>query len=410
MSARVASFLEPVKSADCAEWWIHDLGSDETRISSIFPPLFDEFARIPNALDHTGHIARHVAAGLFSSLAILTLPEEKSLCAIQTLGEESMAPAAGLGPLRGQEYRLYRTEFRDLSRWLTRSAAAHEPNGCDVGIAWPESRAWMMRAERSRSALFVAGSKYLLADVVARLGNGQIERLTHKDQLWQPHGSLSRYFGSEFPRFYKPVENAEPAEWWLGQPHEKGCVSTLLPPLFEDYVRIHMATPESARYDDPQGCIEPWAAARLFAKLDRFSRPEDECLCGIWVGFNTRARPDTCAFLACRPDKRWPSRLWEYLGGAKRLRAEHITEQPDGYWLYRARFGDLREWLQNPTRVREPSGYTPNILWPKHRAWMLSVPYNQSVLFLGGSRSLVESVLDVRELQAVRTSPSEKRW
>ena len=404
MSGRVASFLKPVKSADCAEWWIHDLGPEEDLVSSIFPPPFDEFARIPNALDDTGQIQRSVATRLFSNLAILTLPEEKCLCAIEALGERSMAPAAGLGPLRGQEYRLYRAEFRDLSQWLTRPVSAREPNDCAVSIVWPESRAWMIRAERSRSALFVAGSKYLLQGIIFGDGGGEIMRLTHEDQLWQAHGSPSRYFGSQFPSFYKPVGNAKPAAWWIGQPYERGCVSTLLPPLFEDYVRIRMVAHEG------EGSIEPRAAAHLFAELDRFTQPDDECLCGIWVGFRTKLKPMTCAFLAPLPDKHWPSRLLEYLRGTERLRARRITEQQDGYWLYKARFGDLREWLLNPTGVGEPSGYTPNILWPRHRAWMLSVPYNQSTLFLGGSRSLVESVLNARDLDAVRTSPSEKRW
>lgn len=124
------------------------------------------------------------------------------------------------------------------------------------------------------------------------------------------------------------------------------------------------ASPDQAWSWAPRECdLDPVRAARLFALLGSETGPRDRCLCGKWEGGSSEWDTDV---LLVTP-------YWNY-------------------FVWRARFRDVAEWLQQPDSY-ERHLHVPHVVWPADRRWFLATLYSGCSNYLAGSRPLIDTVL-----------------
>ncbi|MCZ0945206.1 MAG: hypothetical protein OXJ53_19305 [Gammaproteobacteria bacterium] len=211
------------------------------------------------------------------------------------------------------------------------------------------------------------------------------------------------YMGT--PSFYEPMKSAKAARWYNNRLRTPGSgrrdtVGEKVPAGFEAYVRIphpkwekvsegtagsifyHGCWMRPVPYDaevdaivaDEGQLIGPWAETLFEVLVEESPLPNAECVCGLWEGFGTRGRPATA----------------------------HITIGVDLYLLYHAPLEVIGHWLSTH-REASPSN-VPSMAWPEDRRWCVVTPFQFFSTYVGGSRELIDRLLDRRDQIDVRAA------
>ncbi len=211
----------------------------------------------------------------------------------------------------------------------------------------------------------------------------------------------------ERPSFYKPVENAECAEWYVAGLQPEGCtVSLYVPAGFEACVRIPhprwkqvpQHTPGAVFYHGCQvhGCwvrpvafdsdphayganegqlIGPWADVLFQALADESSSFDEQCICGLWEGQSGKG-PAT-------------AQIW--------------NRTDLGFLLYRASRNVIGQQLSTHLVKPDPSNI-PNIIWPENRSWCVATPFQFFSTYVAGPQTLIDRLLNRRSEIDVRVA------
>ena len=179
----------------------------------------------------------------------------------------------------------------------------------------------------------------------------------------------------QMPPFFRAVEGTVETAWWTENIVRGDGVASLLPTTFDAYVRVCQDTEREGEY-------LPQIAEKLFSCIGWVTRPETYCEMAIWEGFNI-PRPPEAPFV--------------------KLPNSH------GYWLSRAKLGDLYQWLVSRAYPPADRVYTPNFLLPEGRDWMIAADFNRTTLFVGGEQRLIDGLAQVAGLGAVTASLSDDR-
>lgn len=211
-------------------------------------------------------------------------------------------------------------------------------------------------------------------------------------------GGLGR---PDTPSFYKPVKNAECAEWYVARLRPNGWTLGLyVPKGFDAYVRIPhprwkqvpQRTPGAIFYQgswrrpvafdsdqqayvaDVGKLIGPWADVLFETLRDISSSLDEQCICGLWEGYNVD-RPATARF---------------------------EIGMNLGFLLYRASRNAIARSLSThrlpcPTNV-------PSMIWPEDRRWCVITPFQFFSTYLAGPRTLIDRLLDQRSEIDVRVA------
>ena len=141
--------------------------------------------------------------------------------------------------------------------------------------------------------------------------------------------------------------------------------------------------PKTRRPVDPgedwcqsEGTLEPFIADVLFSILARETGSGDTCLVGQWEGGS-----NWCT------DVKLLTPHWDY-------------------FIWRATFGDLAEWLRQPDSFDRQMD-CPHVIWPADRKWCIATLYSGFSNYVGGSRTLIDAIL-ASDLDAYETDLSAK--
>lgn len=123
--------------------------------------------------------------------------------------------------------------------------------------------------------------------------------------------------------------------------------------------------------------IEPFVVPSLAKVLSRWTSPNTRCLSGKWEGGGSD----------------WESEV--------RLAFSHWT-----YCVWSCRFDELVEWLKQPNSF-ERDIHLPHVIWPEDRSWFLAILYSGWWSYLGGSRELVDLIVESDEIEGYEVKISD---
>ena len=123
----------------------------------------------------------------------------------------------------------------------------------------------------------------------------------------------------------------------------------------------------------------------LFDILIRHSGEEQECICAFWEGFGIFDR--------------FPASI----------RVEGIGQQ--GHILFNASLAAVRDqWCLVLQHAREPSGLTPQAVWPISCDWYYAVPFEMYSSYFGGAARIVAEILSEPSLETDKALPGDNLW
>ena len=123
----------------------------------------------------------------------------------------------------------------------------------------------------------------------------------------------------------------------------------------------------------------------VFDILIRHSGEEQECICAIWGGFGNL----------------------DHLRGVTRI--EGIGQQE--HILFNASLGAVRDqWSIVLKHYLEPSGLTPQVIWPTSRDWYYTVPFEMHSSYFGGPDDMAAKIRDASALETYDVFPGDNIW
>ncbi|MET0558720.1 MAG: hypothetical protein ABW065_08630 [Solirubrobacterales bacterium] len=156
----------------------------------------------------------------------------------------------------------------------------------------------------------------------------------------------------------------------------------------------------------PGGCpsiseLEEAPLTALCAILTRHTTSPQECFFGVSTihGGVEESFPD-------EPMLRHPHRDYAVLAGplsaVDQIEIENANRTSMSFVAF-----DAAEGEPPPTFEPETGGWgqAPNLIWPQDRAWFVATEYDFDSTLVGGSRELIDAILDSAELEAWEVDP-----
>ncbi len=132
------------------------------------------------------------------------------------------------------------------------------------------------------------------------------------------------------------------------------------------------------------GCLDEPTAEVVRAVLARHTPDAGDCVAGLWEGWGwLRGSPAVAAFGPTADGSPVPPAFAEAVLGAPRL-----TIPGRAYLLFAASVEDLGELGAGAWGVQ-----SPNLMWPRSRAWCLGTEVDLCASIVGGSDRLVADLL-----------------
>ena len=155
-------------------------------------------------------------------------------------------------------------------------------------------------------------------------------------------------------------------------------------------------------------------AAVLHVLRSDFGNPE--CQCGFWShGGASFALGGATVYVSGEvPRENWLRKrlarfVWRVRWALMLRRQRRANAAPKTIVLYRGRLDEVRDWLGGFASMM--SHYPPpTAIWPEDRSWCIALPQNKPVSFVGGSRSLVEKICALPEIDAFEVERSDDVW
>lgn len=132
------------------------------------------------------------------------------------------------------------------------------------------------------------------------------------------------------------------------------------------------------------GCLDEPTAEAIGAVLARHTADPGDCVAGLWEGWGwLRGSPAVAALESTADEPPAPPAFAEAV-----LRAPRLTIPGRAYLLFAASVDDLGELEAGAWGVQ-----SPNLMWPRSRAWCLGTEVDLCATIVGGSDRLVEDLL-----------------
>ena len=123
----------------------------------------------------------------------------------------------------------------------------------------------------------------------------------------------------------------------------------------------------------------------LFDIFIRHHGEDQECVCAFWEGYGIFDRVPA------------------------RIRIEGLGQQ--GHFLFHASLAAIRDqWRLVLQHAREPSGLTPQAVWPTSRDWYYAVPFEMHSSFFGGPAHLAAEIQSETRLESFEALPGDNIW
>lgn len=197
-------------------------------------------------------------------------------------------------------------------------------------------------------------------------------------------------------------------------------IGIVIPKGFESYVLVR----HTGR-GDHHGGLGNETLGTLIEILSNFTIAPEECFFGLWEGYGWMHPGSIATFSPLRHPKLYGFfRPISIRIGVRRFRKklrpevqslDHLESHtlPEGIMKSERFKLPNREYLlmRGPLSEAKKIGWTffesfqsqsPNLLWPRDRGWILATEIDFNVTLIGGSESLVATILDAGSLSAER--------
>lgn len=214
----------------------------------------------------------------------------------------------------------------------------------------------------------------------------------------------------------RPEPDVSQAAWFAASKAPWTQLCTLGPSGFEKYGRLFHPLPEGADEHDPdelvnlEGHLDDNPLERLRTLLARHTNTPDDCFFGLWDGFGDLYGSPSVGFFRTgvgkRPDVP-PAFPAEVLNGPR-------VEIPNrSYLLFRGPLNEAGRWGAadlapgHPRRIN-----SPNLMWPRDRAWFMASEIDMPWTGLAGSAELLEEVMadDLFDTELVDLTAKVPYW
>ncbi|MET0766030.1 MAG: hypothetical protein ABWY50_00145 [Aeromicrobium sp.] len=209
----------------------------------------------------------------------------------------------------------------------------------------------------------------------------------------------------------RPLSDLSPAGWFLRDPAPPALRARLGPSGFEAYVRVlHSPTGQGDRFE---GHLDDSLLAALVDVLARHTSTPADCFFALWEGYGDIHGGEAAEFLtAFSGPTRWPGRIFtkeKPVPPPPPAFAAHVMDGPllsvdDGsYFLFGGPLAEAGQWGAARWRGGAPRDInSPNLMWPADHAWFVTTSIEGTWTGVGGSESLVSTLLRDQRLEIVR--------
>lgn len=197
-------------------------------------------------------------------------------------------------------------------------------------------------------------------------------------------------------------------------------IGIVIPKGFESYVLVHHTGP-----GDHPGGLGNESLGMLIEILSNFTITPEECFLALWDGYGWMHRGSVATYKPPRHPKlykffrpisirigarRFRRRIWTQAQSLDHLESHTLPEgimKSDRFKLPNREYLLMRGPLSEARKIgwifsESFQPQSPNLLWPRDRGWILAAEIDFNVTLIGGSESLVATILNNASFNAER--------
>jgi hypothetical protein len=209
----------------------------------------------------------------------------------------------------------------------------------------------------------------------------------------------------------RPLSDLSAADWFVDDAAPPALRAHVGPSGFAAYVRVlHTRTSQGERFE---GHLDAPLLAALVKDLAAHTSTPDECFFALWEGYGDIHGGEAAGFLtAFSGSPLWPGRMFS----RERPKAPpppafppHVMNGPlltvngEQHFLFTGPLGEAGQWGAASYGAGVPRGInSPNLMWPADHAWFVTTNIEGTWTGVGGTESLIATLLADRRLEVVR--------
>jgi hypothetical protein len=209
----------------------------------------------------------------------------------------------------------------------------------------------------------------------------------------------------------RPTGDLSAADWFVDDDAPAALRARVGPSGFAAYVRVLHAT--DGHGDRVEGHLDAPLLAALVEVLGHHTSTPDACFFALWEGYGDIHGGEAAGFLtAFAGSPLWPGRVF----GKERPKAPPppafppevmdgplLTVRGEEHLLFTGRLAEAGRWGAASYGGGVPRDInSPNLMWPADHAWFVTTSTEGTWTGVGGSESLVATLLREPRLEVVR--------
>ncbi|TGN34206.1 hypothetical protein [Aeromicrobium chenweiae] len=209
----------------------------------------------------------------------------------------------------------------------------------------------------------------------------------------------------------RPLADLSAADWLLADPAPVALRARVGPSGFAAYARVLHST--SGEGDRLEGHLDGALLAALVDVLGHHTTTPDECYFALWEGYGDIHGGEAAGFLtAFSGPLRWPGRIFTKekpkappppAFPPQVMAGPLLTVNGEEHFLFTGPLRDAGQWGAASYGAGVPRDInSPNLMWPADRAWFVTTGIEGTWTGVGGTESLIATLLQDPRLEVVR--------
>lgn len=209
----------------------------------------------------------------------------------------------------------------------------------------------------------------------------------------------------------RPLADVSAADWFVGDTAAPRLRAQVGPSGFDAYVRVlHTTTGDGDRFE---GHLDGPLLAALVGDLAAHTTTPDRCFFALWEGYGDIHGGEAAGFLtAFSGPPRWPGRIFTQekpkappppAFPPQVMTGPLLTANGEAHFLFSGRLAEAGQWGAASYGNGVPRDInSPNLMWPADHAWFVTTSIEGTWTGVGGTASLIATLLADDRLEVVR--------